>query len=60
MLVLENVSLKSVPPTATLYGVEAKALTPMPLLASETLLSHPAAPLSPAATKMEMPSATAC
>lgn len=29
-LVPEYVSLKSVPPTATLFGVEAKAFTAMP------------------------------
>ena len=34
----EYVSLKSVPPTATLYGVEAKALTLMPSIASVALL----------------------
>jgi len=54
------VSLKSVPPTATLFGVEAKAFTAIPCVAVATLLSQPAAPLSPAATKTETPSATAC
>ena len=30
LVVCANVSPKSVPPTATLYGVEARPLTPMP------------------------------
>jgi len=60
LFVPEYVSLKSVPPTATLNGVEARALAPMPCVASVALLSQPAAPLSPEATKTETPSDTAC
>ena len=54
------VSPKSVPPTATLYGVEANPLTPMPWVADAAPASQLAAPSSPAETKTETPSATAC
>jgi len=40
-------SSKSVPPMATLKGVEASPLTATPLNAAELGLSQPAAPLSP-------------
>src|SRR5215475_4684788 len=46
-------SSKSVPPTATLNGVEAVPLTAIPLdaLDSELGSSHPAEPLSPVETE---------
>src|SRR5215470_14447759 len=55
-------SSKSVPPTATLNGVEAVPLTAMPFVAFDSLLgsSHPADPLSPAETETVIPSAAAC
>ena len=66
----EAVSLNSVPPTATLYGVEASPFTPYPWLAgwvlsapalvAEYATSQPAEPLSPMATKTAIPSAAAC
>src|SRR5579862_8905252 len=55
-------SSKSVPPTATLKGVEAEPLICSPSV--ETLArtsgSQPAEPLSPAATITVMPCAAAC
>jgi hypothetical protein len=50
-------SLKSVPPTATLNGVEAVPLTAKPYSAavSEAVTSHTAEPLSPEATSTVMP-----
>src|SRR5215471_3151211 len=55
-------SSKSVPPTATLKGVEAVPLTAIPFVALFSLLgsSHPAEPLSPAETETVIPSAAAC
>jgi len=43
-----------VPPTATLYGVEAKALGAEPVWLGNAL-SQPAAPLSPEARKRRRP-----
>src|SRR5215472_15412808 len=50
-------SSKSVPPTATLNGVEAMPLTARPAVAVFSVVksSHPAEPLSPAETITEMP-----
>src|SRR5215470_4591912 len=55
-------SSKSVPPTATLKGVEAVPLTAMPLVALDSLFgsSQPAEPLSPEETETVIPSAAAC
>src|SRR6267143_2026507 len=55
-------SSKSVPPTATLNGVEANPLTARPRVATVALVksSHPAEPASPADTNTVMPSAAAC
>jgi hypothetical protein len=58
LFVPAKVSPKSVPPTATLYGVEAKPLTPMPCVAFDSFASQLAAPSSPAETKMDTPSVT--
>ena len=61
LVVPEYVSLKSVPPTATLYGVDAKRVDTYAVSCIRLrCLSQPAAPLSPAETKTETPSATAC
>jgi poly-beta-hydroxyalkanoate depolymerase len=48
-------SLKSVPPTATLNGVEAVPLTAKPCWAAVSPLSHASEPLSPEATATVMP-----
>src|SRR5579859_4771419 len=55
-------SSKSVPPTATLNGVEATPLTDRPACAVFSLVkaSHAADPLSPEATSTVMPCAAAC
>src|SRR5215472_13777274 len=55
-------SSKSVPPTATLNGVEAIPLTARPCTAVDCVVksSQPAEPLSPAETITEMPCAAAC
>src|SRR6267143_1284358 len=55
-------SSKSVPPTATLNGVEAAPLTPTPLLATVAVLksSQPSEPPSPAETIAVIPCAAAC
>src|SRR5215470_2888626 len=55
-------SSKSVPPTATLNGVDAVPLIAMPCVALFSLfgLSHPADPLSPDETETVIPSAAAC
>src|SRR6266851_4508304 len=57
-------SSKSVPPTATLKGVEANPLTARPPVATFGLgklkSSHPADPGSPAAIMTVMPCAAAC
>jgi hypothetical protein len=47
----KSVPRKSVPPTAVLYGVLAKALTPIPLVAYSAPSSQPSDPLSPVETK---------
>jgi hypothetical protein len=60
LLVPAKVSPKSVPPTATLYGVDAHPLTPMPCVAFVSFASQLAAPSSPAETNTETPSVTAC
>ncbi len=52
--------MKSVPPTATLYGVEANPLTAIPCVATVLLASQLAAPSSPEETKTETPSDAAC
>src|SRR6516165_9749143 len=59
------VGSKSVPPTATLYGVDAIPLTATPSIAAFGLApdgsgSHPADPLSPDETATVIPSAAAC
>src|SRR5580704_5341569 len=59
LFVPAKVSLKSVPPTATLNGVDANPLTPMPCVALASLASQLAAPSSPAETNTETPSVTA-
>src|SRR6266849_3437983 len=53
---------KSVPPTATLSGLEAKPLTARPRVAALAVLksSHPAEPGSPEDTITVMPCAAAC
>src|SRR5258707_11292271 len=53
---------KSVPPIATLNGVDARPLTAMPPAAdvAEFGSSHPADPLSPAETTTVIPCAAAC
>src|SRR5260370_23272402 len=55
-------SSKSVPPTATLNGVEANPLTASPSVAAASVLklSHPAAPGSPDAIVTVSPCAAAC
>src|SRR5207248_11754687 len=54
-------SSKSVPPTATLKGVEARPLTARPNCAApRNAGSHPAEPESPAATMMVIPWAAPC
>src|SRR6267143_334944 len=55
-------SSKSVPPTATLKGVDAKPLTARPRVAALAVLklSHPAEPGSPEDTITVMPCAAAC
>src|SRR5258706_5424160 len=55
-------SSKSVPPTATLNGVEANPLTASPLTADVSVFgsSQPADPLSPLAIKTVIPSEAAC
>ncbi|MGO9511329.1 MAG: hypothetical protein ACLPXZ_29840 [Mycobacterium sp.] len=61
LLVPAYVSPKSVPPTATLYGVEAKELTLIPYSATVSFKSQSvaAAPPSPAPTKTATPAVTA-
>src|SRR6266403_3972701 len=59
------VASKSVPPTATLKGVEAIPLTARPSTAALGLTplgsgSHPADPLSPVETTTVIPCAAAC
>src|SRR5712664_3879962 len=55
-------SSKSVPPTATLNGVEANPLTARPSVAAVAVLklSHPAEPGSPEAIMTVIPCAAAC
>jgi hypothetical protein len=52
----KKLSAKSVPPTATLYGVLAKPLTLIPLTAAGAKMSDTSAPPSPAATNTLTPS----
>src|ERR1700704_1527169 len=52
-------SLNSVPPTATLLGVELKPLTACTVPIAALFASQPAAPVSPVLTKAVMPSAAA-
>src|SRR5258708_36460471 len=52
-------SLNSVPPTATLFGVEARPLTARIVPTAALLASQPAAPVSPVLTKAVMPCAAA-
>ena len=60
LFVPAKVSPKSVPPTATSYGLDARPFTVMPCVAAEAPWSHMAAPSSPDATNTETPSLTAC
>ena len=56
----EAVSLNCVPPTPTLYGVEARPLTAAPVPVVALPPSQPAAPLSPEETNEVMPCVAAC
>jgi len=59
LFVPATVSPKSVPPTATLYGVDANPLTPIPCVELAWSASQLAAPSSPDDTNTETPPAAA-